>query len=86
MSKIEPALEARLQQRPGDTVRLIVRVEGNVQEAAARLRELGVAVLRAFNLIPALAISCSAATALGLLQEAWVRAIEEDQQVSTQPR
>jgi hypothetical protein len=84
MRKIEPALEARLRQRPEQTVRLIVRVAGDVPQVAARLKELEVTVLRSFTLIPALAISCSAATALGLLQEAWVQAIEEDRQVSAQ--
>ncbi len=84
MAKIEPALRARLQQRPGDSVRLIVRVADDTSQAAARLKEFGVTVHRSFSLIPAFALTCLAETALTLLQEPWVQAIEEDRQVSTQ--
>ena len=86
MDRIEPALQAKLQQRPQDTVRLIVRVAGDVTQAVARLKELEVEVLRSFTLIQAVSVSCSAATALTLLQEPWVQTIEEDQQVSAQAR
>jgi len=86
MDRIEPALQAKLQQRPQDTVRLIVRVAGDVTQAVARLKELEVEVLRSFTLIQAVAVSCSAATALTLLQEPWVQTVEEDQQVSAQAR
>jgi len=86
MDRIEPALQAKLQQRPQDTVRLIVRVAGDVTQAVARLKELEVEVLRSFTLIQAVAVSSSAATALTLLQEAWVQTVEEDRQVSTQAR
>ncbi len=86
MDRIEPALQAKLQQRPQDTVRLIVRVAGDVTQAVARLKELEVEVLRSFTLIQAVAVLCSAATALTLLQEPWVQTVEEDQQVSAQAR
>jgi len=84
VDKINPTFEARLQQHPGETVRLIVRVAGDMPLATAGLTELGATVLRSFTLIKAVSVSCSAETALGLLQEPWVQALEEDRQVSTQ--
>ncbi len=84
MDKIEQAFQTRLQKRPEDMVRLIVRVRGNMSQATARLTELGATVLRSFSLIKAVAVSCSAETALALLQEPWVQAIEEDRQVFVQ--
>jgi hypothetical protein len=84
MAKIEPALQARLQQRPGDAVRLIVRVAGDTSQAAARVKDFEVTVHRSFTLIPAFALTCLAETALSLLQEPWVQAIEQDRRVSTQ--
>jgi hypothetical protein len=84
MANIEPALRAKLQRRPGDAVRLIVHVTGETSQAAERLKEFEVTVHQSFTLIPAFALSCLAETALILLQEPWVQAIEEDRQVSTQ--
>ncbi|MBC7233043.1 MAG: hypothetical protein H5T68_07385 [Chloroflexi bacterium] len=84
MGKIERTFEARLQKRPKDTVRLIVRVAGDLAQAQTRLSELNVPVLRAFQLMNAVAISCPAETALALLQEPWVQAIEEDRRVFAQ--
>ena len=86
MDKIEQAFQTKLQKRPEDIVRLIVRIEGDISQATVRLTELGVTVLRSFTLIKAVAVSCSAQTALALLQEPWVRAVEEDRQVFTQPQ
>jgi len=86
VDKIEQAFQTKLQKRPEDIVRLIVRIEGDISQATVRLTELGVTVLRSFTLIKAVAVSCSAQTALALLQEPWVRAVEEDRQVFTQPQ
>lgn len=84
MGKIERTFETRLQSRPRDTVRLIVRVAGDLAQAQTRLAELNVPVLRSFRLLNAVAISCPAETALTLLQEPWVQAIEEDRRVFVQ--
>lgn len=86
MGKIDQALLGKWKDRPDETVRLILRIAGDVSQATIRLSELGVTVLRSFTLIRAVAISCSAATALALLQEPWVEAIEEDRQVFVQSR
>jgi holo-[acyl-carrier protein] synthase len=84
MDKIESAFRSKLQEQPQSTVRLIVRVKGDLAPATARLAELDATVLRSFQLIHAVAISCSAQTALNLAKEPWVQAIEEDRQVSVQ--
>ncbi|HUT15434.1 MAG TPA: hypothetical protein VMY98_04225 [Anaerolineae bacterium] len=84
MTKIEPRLRTKLQTALLDDVRLIVRVEGEMSAASARLAELGVTVLRSFRLIHAVAVRCSGEQALALLQEPCVRLIEEDRQVSVQ--
>jgi holo-[acyl-carrier protein] synthase len=84
MDKIESGFRSKLQERPQRTVRLIVRVKGDLTLATARLAELDATVLRSFQLINAVAVSCSAQTALALTGEPWVQAIEEDRQVSVQ--
>lgn len=67
-------------------MRLIVRVAGDLAQAQTRLAELNVPVLRSLRLINAVAVSCPAETALALLQEPWVEAIEEDRRVFVQVR
>jgi len=84
MGKMNKAFRSKLQEQPQSTVRLIVRVKGDLAPATARLAELDATVLRSFQLIHAVAISCSAQTALNLAKEPWVQAIEEDRQVSVQ--
>jgi holo-[acyl-carrier protein] synthase len=84
MDKIDNAFRSKLQERPHQTVRLIVRVKGDLTPAMARLAKLDVTVLRSFHLINAVAISCSAQTALDLTKEAWVQQIEKDRRVSVQ--
>jgi len=84
MDKIESAFRRKLQEQPQRTVRLIVRVKGDLAPATARLAGLNATVLRSFQLINAVAISSSAQTALDLANEPWVQTIEEDRQVSVQ--
>jgi hypothetical protein len=84
MEKIEQAFQSRLEDRPTDIVRLIVRVAGDMSTATVRLTEMGITPLRSFGLTKAVSISCSAKTALSLLQEPWVLSVEEDRQVTIQ--
>jgi hypothetical protein len=86
MAKMDSDFRTRLQQHPEDTVRLIVRIRGDMQQAIARLEDLNVTVRRTFTIIPAIAASCKATTALALSQEPWVEAVEEDRQVFHQAR
>jgi hypothetical protein len=84
MGKIDTTFHSRLQEQPQQTVRVIVRVKGDLTPARARLAELDATVLHSFQLINAVAVSCSAQTALDLTKEAWVQEIEEDRRVSVQ--
>ncbi len=84
MARIEPFFASKLQSRPTENVRLIVHVAGDMAQADARMKELGVTTLRSFGLTKAVSILCSAETALSLLTEPWVLSIEEDRQVFTQ--
>jgi hypothetical protein len=84
MGKIEGAFLARLRSCPQDNVRLIVRVTGDMSQAAIRLKSLGVTMLQTFNLTRSVSISCSAETALSLAKEPWVLNIEEDRKVVAQ--
>lgn len=84
MDKMKRSLQRELQKSPEKTVRLIVRVKGDLTPTMARLAELDATVLHSFHLINALAVSCSAQTALALLQEPWVQAMEEDRRVFIQ--
>ena len=84
MERIERALRGRLERHPERPVRLIVRVSGEMSQAEKRLAESGVTVIRSFSLTKALAVSCSAATALSLADQPWVQSIEEDRQVTVQ--
>jgi len=84
VGKIERAFEDKLRERPEATVRLIVRVAGDVPQAKVRLDALGVTVHRSFALLKAVAATCSAQTALALLREPWVQSVEEDRQLFIQ--
>ncbi len=84
MKKIDRSLLARLKTRPQDNVRLIVRVAGDVPQAAARLEGLGATTLQTFSLTKSVAISCSARTALTVAKQPWVLGMEEDRKVSMQ--
>lgn len=84
MQKIEAAFHKRLKECPDQTVRLLVRVTGDMSHATTRLTELGAIVLRSFTLTDTVAVACSGSTAAALLQEPWVQAIEEDRQVFAQ--
>jgi hypothetical protein len=84
LARIDPVLESRLRENPLNIVRVIVHASVDPSEVEERLQELDVTILHSFSLIRAVAVCCPARTVLILLQEPWVEAIEEDQQVSVQ--
>lgn len=84
MTNMDPRLSNRLKQKPQETVRLIVRVQGELAPAAERAIALNAKVLRRLRLINALVISSSAETALALLREPWALSAEEDGRVFAQ--
>jgi hypothetical protein len=84
MRKIDRSLLTRLKSYPQDDVRLIVRVTGDIQQAATRLAVLGATILQTFSLTKSVAISCSARTALTVAKQPWVVGMEEDRKVFAQ--
>lgn len=80
--KADEALIVSWRQQPAETVRLILRVSGDLGQAETWLRGRGVRVRRRCRLINGLAIECSGAQAEALLPESWVARIEPDAPVS----
>ena len=83
MAEIKNNLRARLEQNPQARIRLIVRVKGDLDQAAETMRAQGWKVRRKMALIAGLAVEGPAGDALTLANEAWVRSIEEDRAVHT---
>lgn len=81
MTKIMPDLLQRMETDPDAEMRLIVRVDGDPVPAAERLAKGPVRVLRTFTLVPGLAVAGKARDCLRLLDEPWVRQVEEDRPV-----
>jgi hypothetical protein len=83
MGKIEGVLRQKLAADPEQRVALIVRTDGDPTPHLPRLAELGLQVGHQFRLIPGVSVTGSAASALLLIEEAWVIKIEEDRPVTT---
>jgi hypothetical protein len=83
MTKIEPELEQQLKAKPDQTVDLIVRTNGDPTPRLDWLTSTGIQVKQQFRLSPGIAVRCSGAAALKLLDQDWVRRIELDRPVTT---
>jgi hypothetical protein len=83
MAEIKDNLRARLEQDPQARIRLIVRVEGDLDQAGDLLRAQGWQVGRKMTLISGWAVEGSASQVLALAHESWVQSIEEDRVVHT---
>lgn len=85
MSK-EPAIIPKLRKLGHQPVRLIVRTADHPQDHLEELEQAGLRVQRVFHLIQAVSVEGPASAALRLTGRAWVKALEEDQEVRTQGR
>jgi hypothetical protein len=81
----ESDVVSKLRQLRDQPVRLIVRTVGNPQDHLAELEQQGLQVQRVFRLIRAVAVKGPASAALRLMSHNWVKGIEEDGEVHTQP-
>jgi hypothetical protein len=81
MARVEAALVAEFQARPGERFRLIARVTGELAQAEARLVAGGARVRRRSRLINGLVIECTGAQIAALLAEPWLVSVELDQPV-----
>ncbi len=84
MVKIDGNLRAKVQQHPDEPVRLIVRVDGDLSEAARRLAARGAKAAKTLKLINAVVVTCRGKDVSALAQEPFVRSVEEDHKVRTQ--
>ncbi|MGQ9457101.1 MAG: hypothetical protein ACUVXH_03415 [Anaerolineae bacterium] len=85
MSK-KPAIIPKLRNLGHQPVRLIVRTADHPQDHVEELEQAGLRVHRVFRLIRAVSVEGPASAALRLAGRAWVKALEEDQEVRTQGR
>lgn len=83
MAKIAPDLQKKLQLDPDAVVNLILRLTDSPDQHVNALKARGLAVLFTYSLIPAVAVQGKASACLGLIDEPWVLAIEEDKPVHT---
>lgn len=81
----EPAILLKLRKLGRQTVRLIVRTTDNPQDHVAELEEVGLQVHHVFRLTKAVSVEGPASAALKVARRHWVKALEEDQEVRTQP-
>lgn len=81
MAKINAELEQRLKSMPNNHVNLIVRTQGDATPHLDWLAAEGFTVRQQFRLTPGVAVTCSGAGALKLLDRDWVKSIEIDADV-----
>ncbi len=79
--KLAPELDRRLRAAPSTSIRLLVGVQGDLEERSAELSRRGVVVLRRLALVAALAVEATGSQALALSREPWVSWIEPDRGV-----
>lgn len=78
MAHISDDLRRAWQQHPCESLRLIVRVTGDLAQRQAELTALGGVVTHAFRLTNALSLACAGSVALRLLEEPWIVSISPD--------
>jgi len=83
MATISPELKAQLTAEPHRSVKLIVRTQDDAASHLAWLAEQGIEVTQQFRLTPGVAVTCTGAQALSLLEQSWVKSVEPDQTVTT---
>ena len=81
MASIPDSVRKAWKAKPGATVHVIVRVEGDLEERAAALGDRGYHIQRTLRLARRLALRCSAEQALQLSRFRWITEIEPDQPI-----
>ncbi|MEN6480315.1 MAG: hypothetical protein ABFD20_11865 [Anaerolineales bacterium] len=78
MPEIAADLLRAWQEQPAARVRLIVSVDGALDERRAQLAALGADVGHTYRLTNALSLECTGAQALAIAAQPWVRRISPD--------
>ncbi len=81
MPKADERLIRQLEQSPAGEFHLILRVSGDVEDVAEKLRATPIEVRHALRLIGAVAVRAQGKEALRLLDEPWLVRMEEDRPV-----
>ena len=82
MAKISVELEQQLKAMPNKSVDLIVRTQGDPTPHLEWMASAQLQVKQQFRLSPGVAVSCTGANALKLMDQDWVISIEPDEPVS----
>ena len=78
MAQISNELKAQLKSMPNRKVELIVKTHGDATPHLQWLASEGIEVSQQFRLSPGVAVSCTGAEALKLLDQGWVKSVELD--------
>ena len=84
MAQLSKPLRDKIKANPAASVKLIVRVHGDLDARADELSRLGISVRRKLRLIQALAVSGVGTKVVTLSRFEWVTSVEEDKPVRTQ--
>lgn len=80
-AKIDPDLRQTLQMHGSSEFALLLRVDKVDDSRERDLLARSVVIRRRLMLVPTYAVTCSGATGLELLEQPWVRHVEEDRPV-----
>lgn len=80
-AKIDPQLKQTMQAQPNAEFMLLLRVDQIEASHKQVLAARGVTIRRSLTLVPTLAVTCTGAAGLNLLDLSWIRRVEEDRPV-----
>lgn len=83
MATIEPSLARQTRAKPKEVYRVIVRVQGDLDERQAQMQALGFTIVRRLKLIGGYSASAAGACIRRASRHAWIISIEPDAQVHT---
>jgi hypothetical protein len=84
MGKVDSSLLNKIKSSPDSSVRVIVRVDGDLDEATRKLADKGARPSKTLKLINAVVVICRARDIAGLARQRFVKTVEEDRIVKSQ--
>lgn len=78
MAKLDPSLERQARANPTITLRVILRVQGDMDARQGQLEEYGFIITRRLRIIHGYAASAPGHTLLRVTDEEWIISIEPD--------
>jgi myo-inositol catabolism protein IolC len=83
MTELISSLQKKIQYDPNAAQRVIIRVNGDLDDGEQKLKARGFEIRRKLKLIKGFAATAPGSSIQSLAAEPWVTHIEEDQQVHT---